>query len=77
MAKTSKAQLKANRNYEARNRNKTRYDTAKRNARLFINPKPGTASSEAIETYGEPFYLDDLKDFQRLITERIEELQEK
>lgn len=75
MAKTSKAQLKATRTYEQRNRNKTRYDTGKRNARGFINPKEGSAMAEAINEYGAPYYLDDLKNFEIEIRKRIEELE--
>lgn len=71
----SKAQLEANRRYEARNRNKTRYDTGKRNARGFINPKKGSAMYEAINEYGVPFYLDDLKAFEIEIKKRIQELE--
>lgn len=75
MAKTSKAQLAANRRYDARNRDKTRYDTGKRNARGFINPKKGTAMYEAVNGYGAPFYLDDLRDFEIEIQKRIKELE--
>lgn len=72
---TSKAQIRANRNYEARNRNKTRYDTAKRQAKNFIEPKPNSVLSAAIEEYGSGYYLDDLKDLQIAINKRIQELE--
>lgn len=72
---TSKAQIKATRNYEKRNRDKTRYDTAKRAARRFVSPEKGSAMEKAIKTYGAPFYYDDLKDFRLLIEQRLNELE--
>lgn len=74
MAKISKAQNEAAKRYQARNPEQTRYVQMRRQARGFVNPKPGTVASGVIEGYGAPFYLDDLRDLKIAIEKRIEEL---
>lgn len=75
--KVSAAHLRANRRYDKRNENKTRYDTAKRNARRFIKPGENSAMQAAISEYGAPFYDDDLKDLAFMIQQRLNERKEK
>lgn len=75
MAKASKAQNDATKRYQARNPEKTRYVQMRRQARGFVNPKPGTVAAGVIDGYGAPFYLDDLKDLKLDIEKRINELE--
>lgn len=71
--KVSAAHLRANRNYDKRNENKTRYDTAKRNARRFIKPGKGSAMQTAIDEYGGQIYDNDLRDLGFMIQQRLDE----
>lgn len=49
MGKTSKAQLRATRNYEERNPLKTTLDTAIRQGRRLANPQKGSKLEQAIK----------------------------
>ena len=54
MNKTSQAQIKATRNYEARNREQTRINSYKRTARLFVkNYATNEDMQELIKIYEE------------------------
>lgn len=54
MNKTSRAQIKASRNYEARNREQTRINGYKRTARLFVkNYATNEDMQELIKIYEE------------------------
>lgn len=72
--KTSEAQLKATRNYESRNPNKTGYDRLRRQALNFVNPTGAKGKGYIESEYGAARYIDDLKDLQLVIKKRVEEL---
>ena len=70
----SKAQLKANRKYDAKHPQQTTYMTLRRQARSFIAAAEGTKAAEAIKWRDDSDYKADLLELKNLIDERLKEL---
>lgn len=76
MAKTSKAQIKAKDNYQAKNPNLSFYWQKKSSAKGFINPRPTTKLYKLVKTDNQikDTYISDLKDFKNQIENTIKDL---
>lgn len=70
----SKAQLKANRKYDAKHPQQTAYMRARRNTKAFIKPGAGTKLEKSIEWRGVDDYKADLMKLKALIDDRLNEL---
>jgi hypothetical protein len=64
------AQKRASRAYRERNPNATGYQSLRRGARNFINPKPGSKAAEYAKWAGDQ-YRRDLEELRRLIDDRL------
>lgn len=71
MKKTSEAQLKANKKWNAEHANEVRYNRYRNSAESFIQPK-SPLQRETMENSTR--YYDDLRDLETLIHKRITEL---
>lgn len=67
---TTDAQKRASRAYRERNPNATGYQSLRRGARNFINPKPGSKAAEYAKWAGDQ-YRQDLEELRRLIDDRL------
>lgn len=68
----SKAQTKASRKWEAKNKTKVGYDKLRRSAFSFVQPKPGSKAEEyttAIESYKQ-----DLLELKSLLEVKLSEI---
>lgn len=76
MAKTSKAQIKAKNNYQARNPNLSFYWQKKSSAKGYINPRPSTKLYKLVQTDKQikDTYISDLQEFKNQIENTIKEL---
>ena len=70
----SKAQLKANRKYDAKHPQQTTYMTLRRQARSFIAAAEGTKAAEAIKWRNTSDYNADLLELKQLIEDKLKEL---
>lgn len=70
----SKAQLKANRKYDAKHPQQTTYMTLRRQARSFIAAAEGTKAAEAIKWRNTSDYKADLLELKQLIEDKLKEL---
>lgn len=70
----SKAQLKANRKYDAKHPQKTAYMRLRRQARSFIAAAEGTKAAEAIKWRDDLDYKADLLELKQLIEDKLKEL---
>lgn len=71
MAKTSKAQLKANKKWNAKNADRVRYNRYKNSAFSFVQPKSKLQNETVMQMEN---YYNDLRDLETLLHKRIQEL---
>lgn len=74
----SKSHIKASRQYEKRNPDRTGYNTLKRNAVNFVSAytKEGTKANQYVTSdYGKKHYKEDLTELENLIKQTLEELE--
>lgn len=67
---TTDAQKRASRAYRERNPNATGYQSLRRGARNFINPKPESKAAGYVEWAGDQ-YRQDLEELRELINDRL------
>lgn len=67
---TTDAQKRASRAYREKNPDATGYQSLRRGARNFINPKPGSKAAEYAKWAGDQ-YRQDLEELRRLIDKKL------
>lgn len=67
---TTDAQKRASRAYREKNPDATGYQSLRRGARNFINPKPGSKAAEYAKWAGDQ-YRQDLEELRRLIYKKL------
>lgn len=70
--RVSKAQVKASRKWEAKNKTKVGYSKLKRSAFLFVQPKPGSKAEEYTTEIGD--YKQDLLELKAMLEAKLDEI---
>lgn len=73
MYKNMSDQVKANKRFTDKHPNEARYAAARRQARGFVSPKPGTKLYDAITEQNNYDYHKDLLELKKLIEEKLKE----
>lgn len=74
MYKNISDQVKANKRFTDKHPNEASYAAARRQAKRFASPKPGTKLDRAIKEQTKYNYRQDLLDLKQLIEEKLKEI---